>query len=186
MPSASLSSAAATATSASLVNRGLARNATARPPMTAQRAPMASRSAAACPRTASTDCAASPARERGGAGSRRPHRWACAVTPGPWPRSPPPRRPGSPAACAAGISARRRRTGQGPAGTSQRQPQPRTRSRRLRASQPAGRAMPQMTSSRRSSPALTRSALRGESRRRPARCRDRCRGAATSPRSGPR
>lgn len=42
--------------STSLVNRGSARNATARPPMTAQRAPIASRSAAAWRRTPSTDC----------------------------------------------------------------------------------------------------------------------------------
>jgi hypothetical protein len=65
---------------------------------------------------------------------------------------------------------------------SQRQPRPRIHSRRLRARQPAGRAMPQMTSRRRSSQALTWSALGGGSRRRPLRCRR----AATSPRNGPR
>jgi hypothetical protein len=52
--------------STSLVNRGSARNATAKPPMTAHRAPIASRSAAACLRTA-TDCIPDYLR----AGSRR-------------------------------------------------------------------------------------------------------------------
>ena len=117
-------------------NRRSGGKATARPPMTAHRAPMASRSAAACPRTASTDCIC-PTRVPAAAGDCPPRRSAYGATPAPWPRSPHPRPTGSRAAFSAGTFAPRRRTGRRPPGTSQHQQRPRHHSKRRQAIRPA-------------------------------------------------